>query len=745
LSQVNPSAPDQQAPDSGAGEASRVDIRLYLAIIRRRFWVLLSVVAVAIGLAIFLTSRMPYKYRAAATIVIDLQPAQILNEVKGFDNESAGWWQGTTYLKTQEEILNSGRLALLAAERMRPDDRLRLLGRPKHATLGEEDVQRAASAIQGAREVKPGKDSRKFTISAVHTDKELAAAIANAMVDAYANYNLAQRQDSSKVAEDWLSERLDQLEDKLKESEQKLQDFRRTNNLLTTSLKDQLNGVSNRIMELQKKINDLSVKRIELSSDYEQIKKLKNVDPTSDPSTLMVKNPVLDGLRQAYAVQYQKLVELRGDYLEKHPKIQAQEGILSQIRTDIQREAGLAMRVLDAQLKAIISSEGQVQAALKVTEKQGMDLGEKAMQYTQLERVAKQTAKYYDLVLSRYTESGLAKKLKTNNVQVLDRAKVPMAPFSPRLHVNLAIAFALGLVLGLGLIFLLHFMDNTVKAQEDIEHLVGLPFLGILPSIQLGRKRRWSRKHSQPAETVKDGVPATVDLYQWNNPKSELAEHCRSIRTSLLFMSPDKPLKAIVVSSSMPQEGKTTVAINIAISMAMSGERVLLVDTDMRRPRVHKAFGLTAKRGISAVLVNEAKLDEVTQKSPVDNLFVLPCGSTPPNPAELLHTKRFREIVEELKGKYDRVIFDSPPVGAVTDPVILSKAVDGAILVAKTGVTIRAMLAKTARVFSDVKANVLGCVLNDLDPNRRTYGGYYHYYYYRKRGYYQYYGDSKSE
>ncbi len=732
---------EETGPEGSGSEESRVDIRLYLHIIQRRLWVLLVVVAIGLGLAVFLTSRMPNKYRADATVVVDLRAAQILGQkVQGFDNESAGWWHGTTFLKTQEQVLKSNRISLLAAEKMKPEDRARLLGKAKNAALGEGDLIEAGNRITGMREVKPDKDSRKFTVSAVHTDPAIAKAVANAVVDAFLDYSLARKRDSSVGAQSWLSARLEQLEDELKTSEQKLQDFKRKNNLLSASLQDTLNGIAIRIVSFNRKLDDLQVKRIFQGAEIAQLKRLKNKDPMNDPSVGMVKNPIVEGLKQSYSTQYQKLIELRGDYLEKHPKIQAQEAVLANVRKEMQREAALALLVMQAKYRVVASTESQVRAALRKAETEGMALGQKSLKFRRMERVTKQKAKYYELVLSRYVESGLAKQLNANNVRILDRARLPKAAFSPRLHVNLAIAFAIGLILGLGLIFLLHFMDNTVKTQEDIEQLVGLPYLGLLPSIVAEKKRKRRKGEPKPApEGV--AIPATADLFQWQNPKSQIAEHCRSIRTNLLFMSPDKPLKALLVTSSMPQEGKTTVALNVAISMAQSGEKTLIVDTDMRRPRVHKALGITARKGISTVLVGEETIDDVVVETQVEGLHCIPCGATPPNPSELLHTKRFREFLAEVLTRYDKVVFDSPPVGAVTDPVILSKSVDGTILVVKAGVTARQLLAKTGRVLEDVNANVLGVVLNDIDPERRTYGGYYHYYYYRRR-YLSYYGES---
>lgn len=709
---------------------------------------LLVVVAVALGAAVFLTSRMPDKYRASATVVVNLQAAKILGQnVQEFDSESSGWWQGTTFLKTQEEVLNSRQIARLAAEKMRPEHRAKLLGKSGTAANSEEDLEKAAEIIGGMREVKPGKDSRKFTISAVHTDPLLAAEAANGMLDAFVNYSLARRQDASTAAEAWLSARLDQLEDELKTSEDKLQEFKTKKGLHSLSLQDHTSGIASRIVAFNKKLDELQVKRIELAAKITQLKRIKGTDPANDPSVLMVGNPILDELKKAYAEQYRKLVELRSEYLEKHPKIQAQEAVLESVRREIHREATLALVVNEAQYRVVLATEGEVRKSLKKAEGEAMNLGQLELEFKRMERVAAQKAKYYEMVLARYVESGLAKKLNTNNVQILDRAVSPGAPFSPRIHVNLAIAGALGLVLGLGLVFLLHFMDNTVKTQEDVEHLVGLPYLGLLPSIAVakGKKRHGGPPKEEPATAAGGPLPDSADLFQWQNPKSQVAEHCRSIRTSLLFMSPEKPLKALLVTSSVPREGKTTVAINLAISMAQSGERVLVVDTDMRRPRVHKAFGLKVEKGFSAALLGELEVDDVVHRTPIDNLWIIPCGATPPNPAELLHTKRFHELLEQMRSKFDRIVFDSPPVGAVTDPVILSRATDGTILVVKTGMTPRQLLAKTGRVLRDVKANLLGVVLNDIDPERRSYGGYYHQYYYRRRYYASYYGEGGSD
>jgi capsular exopolysaccharide synthesis family protein len=218
------------------------------------------------------------------------------------------------------------------------------------------------------------------------------------------------------------------------------------------------------------------------------------------------------------------------------------------------------------------------------------------------------------------------------------------------------------------------------------------------------------------------------DLFVFANPTSRIAECCRSIRTNIMFSGADKPFKVLVVSSPNPREGKTTTVMYLGTTMAQSGQRVLLIDSDMRRPRLHQSTGISRTRGLSNLVLREADFDDVIKTTDIPNLFVLPCGPLPPNPAELLMTKAFADTLAELSRRYDRILLDSPPVLAVTDAVVLAKQADGIILVAKAGKTIRDDVKRAARQFSDVDANIVGVVLNELDVRDRGYGYYYQYY-----------------
>jgi capsular exopolysaccharide synthesis family protein len=275
-----------------------------------------------------------------------------------------------------------------------------------------------------------------------------------------------------------------------------------------------------------------------------------------------------------------------------------------------------------------------------------------------------------------------------------------------------------GLVLGLGLALLLEFMDASVASQQEIEERLGMTFLGFVPSIPDAPTNTESR-----------------DLHIHREPKSLIAECTRSIRTNLLFMSPDKPFKRMLVTSSGPQEGKSTTAINLGIAMAQSGNKVLIIDTDMRRPRLHKAFGVSNEVGVSSLVVGEGKIDAAIKSTEVPGLFLMPCGPIPPNPAELMHTKAFGDLLDQLGQRFDRLILDSPPVGAVADAVVLATRVDGVVMVLKAGKTHRDMAKRTVKALRDVKANLYGAVLNDVNLERSKYGDYYYGYSYRYYGY----------
>jgi capsular exopolysaccharide synthesis family protein len=382
-------------------------------------------------------------------------------------------------------------------------------------------------------------------------------------------------------------------------------------------------------------------------------------------------------------------------------------------------------RLLDATLAEyaiVLDTERRFGTTIDELKRQALDLNRHEIEYSRLKRERDNNLALFELVLKRHKEADLTLLLKANNIRPLEEAKPPRAPVRPKVFINLLLALAFGVAFGLGLAFLIDHLDNTVKSQKDVEEVLGLPFLGVLPALRDERKQKLADLLER-------------DQFVAKHPRSVAAELCRTIRTNLLFMSPEKPLSRLLVTSAGPREGKSTLVGNLAVTIAQSGKRALLIDTDMRRPRLHHSFGLKNDIGITNILLGDATPEQACRDVGIEGLHVLTCGPIPPNPAELLHTERFRQIVNELAARYDWLLFDSPPVGVVTDAQVLAAVVDGIIQVVDTGRTSLQQAQVAKRRLHDVGANLLGVVLNNVDLARRDVGSYYEsyqYYYYRR-------------
>jgi succinoglycan biosynthesis transport protein ExoP len=282
----------------------------------------------------------------------------------------------------------------------------------------------------------------------------------------------------------------------------------------------------------------------------------------------------------------------------------------------------------------------------------------------------------------------------------------------PVLRKNIAVASILSLMLGLGFVLLIVVFDRSIKSTADATQATGAPLLGIIPMLE----------DSEAAENDN-----SRDLYVHQNPTSRIAECCRAIRTNIMFSSADRALKTIVVSSANPREGKTTTTIYLGTTMAQSGQRVLLIDTDMRRPRLHASMGVSRQVGLTNLIVGDHSYEDVIKTTDIPNLFVLPCGPLPPNPAELIMSQRFQVVLEELAQRFDRIILDSPPVQVVTDAVVLAKKADGVIFVIKAGKTLRDEIKRASREVRAVNGVIVGVIVNAIEPDSRS--GYYYSYY----------------
>jgi len=715
------------------GEA-RLDLRVHLRTIRKRWLAAVLIAGGLVGGVFAWTYRQPKIYEATCSIVIESMAPQVLQGVKDVVELGTGsFWANREFYETQYRIIRSKDIAQRVADRLglTHDVDYPVPGAGRTAPAGKRDL---SGALIGQTRVAPVKDSRIANIIVTDRNPQRAALIANAFAETYIEANLEYKLEGTSKATGWLGEQVVDLRKKLEASEMRLYDFKKEQNLLAVSLDDKQSMTSQNLQHFNQKLADLRAKRLELDANRKLIMEAQGKIEEQESLPEIRQNMVIQQLRTTFIELSKLKADLESRYGDKHPKIDNIGNQLAAVTRDYQSEIGKVLKSADKAYQAVVENEKSLVKLMEREKQEAIEIAKVEATYKPLARDAENNAKVYGLIAQRQKETDLTGLMRTNNVRVLDRAIAVGRPIKPNMFVNLAVALALGLVLGIASTFVIEIFDNTLKTQEDVEQVIGVPVLGVVPIIGDAA----AGKRTDPVDLKQR------DMGVFRDPKSSAAECCRSIRTNLLFMSPDRPIRTMVVTSPGPQEGKTTTAINLGITMAQAGSRVLLVDTDMRRPRLHRSFGVPNEVGASSFIVGEAALDDAIKRTEVPNLDVLPCGPTPPNPAELLHTDRFAKLLDDCKARYDLVILDSPPTSAVTDPAIIGNKADGVVLVVRGGYTTRDAGSYARRQLADAKARLLGAVVNQVDLTGRGYGTYY--YYYRSYARYgRYYGKTDEE
>ncbi len=710
---------------------------LYVRALWKRRWMVAAVAILGCVAAMAWSTKQPRIYQADATIMYDPSPTQPLGgEVTDVASPMA-WWESREFLSTQNKILTSRAIAEKVVRKLSLHENADFWAVPpeKRAGWPGASVSQTAQSLQALLTITPERETRIVHVLIKDRDPARSALIANTLVDSYIEQTVEDRLSTSTGALEWLAKQLDSLKSQLERSELALHDFTQQHSNLAVSLDDQQNIIADNIGQLSGAVTNAKTKRIELSARVEELKLGNSEDPFDVNTAWVLTNPAVQALRAKYKEQLTERNAVATNYAEKHPKVLALDAELATLRQQMRHEIDGLMASAAGDLRETERVEKGLKTAFDQANRLGMELNLQEISFRRLQRERDNTAKLYGTLLERTTQTDLTRALSVSLARVVDRALVPGAPISPRPQMDLAVGALLGLVLGIALALLLEQMDSSVRSVEDAEEL-GITILGVMPSLDgaapvaygLHRKRRKWRTEPAP--------DARRDLVVYEYPKSAAAECCRTIRTNLTFMSADRPRKTLVVTSASPREGKTTISMNLAIALAQSGKRVLLVDTDLRRPRIHRALSKSSLRGVTTVLIGEHSPKEAVQETDVPGLDFMASGPVPPNPSELLHTAQFRDLVASLTAMYDHVIFDSPPLAAVTDAAIIAPQVDGAILVIHGDRTSRDALRLALRQLADVHCHLIGGVLNDVDLAARRYGYKPYFYYYRGDGYY---------
>lgn len=720
------SAPTQ-TPASPAADGG-TDLAEYLRALRMYAWLVVLFTIGASAVAVAVTVRQARIYEASCVIEYDPNPPRPLGEgVEDVAEPISDFWSSHEFFETQNHIIASRLIAERVVERLGlHHDRSFVTGSDEGAAdWPGVEIAEAALILQSRLTVEGVDGTRLVQIRVQDRSPERAALIANTIADTFIEKTVEDRLGSTVTSLEWLGEQLDSLRQELDGSELALHAFKQEHNILSVSMEDRQNLVSAQVEHFNAALNTARSERIQLRARLTRLRVLRDSD--SDHSGVGFEEfTTVQELQTLLRTQVAEREALASRYGVEHPRMQEVDERITTLREQLSHEVDGIIRAAEADLREASEVEAGIQREIDAANAAGLELNLLEIEYGRLSRTRENNEKLYGVVLERTTETDLTRMLRTTHVHMVDRALDPTAPVSPRVATNVAAGTGLGLLAGLLVALLLGRLDRRIKSARDVEDQ-GLTVLGVLPAIStVDEPATRARRRRGPTGDVRR------DLVAHTHPMSSIAENCRTIRTNLMFTG-EEPLRTLAISSANPQEGKTTVTCNLAISLAQSGKRVLVVDTDMRRPRVHHAFGLSGKRGLTSMIVGEAKLEDVVQETVVGNLWILACGPIPPNPAELLHRETFRALIEEARERYDLVIFDSPPLSAVADAAVLAPQLDGVLLVVRANRTTRDAIRSVLRQVRDVGARVVGGVLNGLDPRAKSEGGYY---YYGRDGYY---------
>ena len=727
--------------------ASSFNIQEYIQLLARK-WpliVTLGVIGLAAGaVRYYVTPRM---YRAEATLQIEQRS---LLSVSTSQNPWLDAWAGIKYYPTQYRLLESRGLA----ERVVVD--LGLIDDPAFNTTDAADPAMApagatsnpdydrmlaglASKLLAGMSVKPVPQTELVKISFEGQDPTLAAKIVNGTAASYIDWGIETRTEDVGKASTFLDQQVSAFKSEIDEKERQLQQFGR--DIDVVNLDPESNEIVERIGQLNRTYTQAIADRVESETKYYELS-----GDAAAAAAEMNPTPLIDEARR-------NLMSLQRDYEVKltvykpdHPTMEDLQARIVEETQGLQQiiddEVSSMRRQAAAELQTARRRERSLKQQFEAARREAMALNSVSVEMKNLEMEIATRRELLDQLLRRQSETGMTARFQTSresNVRVIDRALVPKEPFRPSMQTNLTTGAGAGLMFGVALVFLFHFLDRTIKSAEELERLLALPVLAVIADLAssgrkpgsyygYGRRGRRKRRRNDEAE---DARPKQIELVPTSNPRLGVSEAYRSLRTALL-LSTAGGIKLITITSAQAGEGKTATAVNLAAVMAQLGRRTLLIDADLRKARLHRILGVSNRAGLVNVLTGDLVIESALQSTPIDNLTVLPSGPHPPNPSELLSSQPMLELVEHVKESYDIVVIDSPPVLAVTDAIITGKMSDGVLLCFRAGKVLR----EDARACRDqlqlAGVRILGSILNCYQPaitgkyDRRYY---YHYAY----------------
>ena len=687
--------------------------------------------AVVVVTTLIGTLMMRPVYRAS--VLLEVKPRS--GSIVKFQGIDAGDIQAKEFMATQAEILESESVGLAVIERLHLDRDPEISGKIRQRGLktGFKQIVSALSPGKQDQSIQVGADqeavgrphlgryfdrlsvqmvrsSQLFRVRFDSFSPELAAKVANTVAEEYIRLNVERKFSSNSSAKSFLNQEISRLQARLETSERDLYEFARRHQVV--DVEDRNNFMTVRLANLNAEVTRVRSERISAESLYSLAR-----EGNAQNLPQILEQPLVVSLKERYASLEGEYFRLSKVFKPKYPRLQ-------EIRADMEQVNPSMVAEIDRQVASLGMASGQLKrredllsSEVDRLKNEIFDLQDRAVQYNILKREWETNRELYSGLLERMKEVDVAAGLEINNVAIIDRASRG-GKFKPNLLSNLAKAGLLGLFGGLGLAFLLAFLDNTVRTPEELEQVVHLANLGLLPLMVQSKERS-------------KAVTKKLDLASHLTADNELAEAFRSVRTSLMFSTPDGAPQVLLITSASSGEGKTTAVINLATVFAQNGEQVLVVDADLRKPRAYKTLKVPHSPGLTEYLV-QAPLGDIAQTF-IPGVSLLPSGIIPPNPVELLGSKTFDIFIQMMRGQFDRIIIDAPPVLGLADAIIVSTKVDGVMLVVSAGRISKDALKQCVKRLRMVRAPLVGCVLNNVDVSSSEYGEYSRYYYNYKK------------
>ena len=725
----------QFPPIEEEAEGEALNLRELWQVIVKRRWTIIIFTLIVVTAVVTATFLMIPIYRASLTLQIDREDIKIIQIGELAPKEEGGFWGSQDYYQTQFELLKSRNLALrvvnqLGLADLPPPPPPSVLAEfktwlrgwlPKTSEakdpakpLSESDrVEGVVSGFLGGLTVEPVRGSRLVKLYYDSPNPQQAATILNTLVKSYINISMERRFDASTYARNFLQERLQQVKVKLEDSERELVKFARQEQII--SIDEKQNTVSQNLAATSGALIEAEKKRIFAEAAYRQV-----IGARGQGLSQILDSKIIQTLKETKTkleAQYQENLSI---YKPAYPTMVQLRNQINQVDALINQEINNIRAAVTASYEVARTEESLLRSRLEQLKQDVLSLQDRSIQLNILRREVDTNRQLYDGLLQRFKEVGVAAGIGTNNISVVDEAKVPRWPYKPNLRSNALLALVLGLVGGFGLAFLFEHLDDTFRRPEELEKLLGLPVLGVVPKTLLAR-----------------GDSRPMALAGHDDPRSAFAEAYRSVRTALQFSTASGVPRLLTVTSAMSGEGKTTTALSLAIQFAQAGKRTLLIEADLRKPSLHRMLNLDNQVGLTNYLAGgEAQPVDIAKPTHITNLFAVPSGPLPPNPAELLSSARMVELLSLAAGKFDQVIVDSPPLLGLADALIIGNLCEGTLLTVEMGSTPRGYVLGALKRLRGSRVHVLGAILTKLEARAGAYGYYRSYYYYYHTDYY---------